>query len=407
MKRREALAALLLPALLAACAKHAGSGGPGFAYVANSGESTVSGFALGASGVPMPLQGSPFAAGAIGGVMTTTPNGAYLYVTGAPHRGSISAFAIGADGGLTAVSGAPFAGEPDALFAWPNPSGTFLYVVSEGDRSAAASVSTYAVAAASGALTLHSVSKFQPFHLFTGSTVIPCGGFVQVLDAGFSRRHAVANAGFDALYLGPHTLATYAMNRATGALTKMHEAPFAPQPEGHFMTAGGLCTPNGRFLYVPAVVFRATTTNARSLVLAYAVDPSTGAPKPIRGSPFPALAPPLVSPGESNAAIDPPGKFLYLANDVTPQTLKAGISVYAIDPSTGALTAVAGGTAPLPASGSGSIAVSRDGAFVYVVDLDTSDTVAGFAVDASSGALRSLPGSPFSTGRGPQAVVVR
>ncbi len=90
------------------------------------------------------------------------------------------------------------------------------------------------------------------------------------------------------------------------------------------------------------------------------------------------------------------GRFAYAANagDNT-------ISVYSIDPATGALTAVGAsvptGTSPY------AIAARPDGKYVYVVN-EISNNISVYAVNATSGGLAAIPGSPFAAGMDPQAL---
>jgi 6-phosphogluconolactonase len=90
------------------------------------------------------------------------------------------------------------------------------------------------------------------------------------------------------------------------------------------------------------------------------------------------------------------GRFAYAANagDNT-------ISVYSIDSTTGALTAV--GT-PVPTGTSPyAIAARQDGQYVYVVN-EISNNISVYAVNATSGELTAIPGSPFAAGTNPQAL---
>jgi 6-phosphogluconolactonase len=86
----------------------------------------------------------------------------------------------------------------------------------------------------------------------------------------------------------------------------------------------------------------------------YRIDRSAGALKEIAGSPFAA--------GDSpwSLAVDPSGKFVYVANR------GGAVSGYKIDPSTGALRAIAGSPFA-PGYGPVSVAVDPSGKFAYVV----------------------------------------
>jgi 6-phosphogluconolactonase len=80
------------------------------------------------------------------------------------------------------------------------------------------------------------------------------------------------------------------------------------------------------------------------------------------------------------------------------------ISGYAIDATTGALT-------PLPGSpftvGSNprSVALDPSSKFLYVANR-VSSNISGFAVDGATGALTQIPGSPFPAGSEPDSVAV-
>jgi len=75
---------------------------------------------------------------------------------------------------------------------------------------------------------------------------------------------------------------------------------------------------------------------------------------------------------------------------------------YTIDATSGALTPVAG--SPFEGSSNPDGVVDGTGKFVYISDYGSN--VFGFTIDATSGALRPVAGSPFATGEGPKDVVV-
>lgn len=92
---------------------------------------------------------------------------------------------------------------------------------------------------------------------------------------------------------------------------------------------------------------------------------------------------------------DGPETYVYVANYHS-----ADISAFLVNARTGALTAVAG--SPFAAADCLSfITVHPSGRLAYVIhkDLDLfSDQISGYSIDASTGALRRLTGSPFVTG---------
>jgi 6-phosphogluconolactonase len=88
--------------------------------------------------------------------------------------------------------------------------------------------------------------------------------------------------------------------------------------------------------------------------------------------------------------------------------LNDAVDGYSINPSSGALTAIAsspfglGGTAP----GGGGLSMFLEGGdtFLYATDM-SGGTVAGFNYDSASGTLTAIPGSPFPAGDNPVQAV--
>jgi len=93
-------------------------------------------------------------------------------------------------------------------------------------------------------------------------------------------------------------------------------------------------------------------------------------------------------------ASDPAGKYLYVS-----ETGTNGIRSFSIDASTGGLTPLAG--SPTAAgSGVGPIVVDSTGSFLYVANLHD-NTISAFTLSSTTGALTAIAGSPFPTGTGP------
>ena len=102
--------------------------------------------------------------------------------------------------------------------------------------------------------------------------------------------------------------------------------------------------------------------------------------------------------------LPPPGPgasyFVYVANHDSDT-----ISAYAMDAATGALTAVAG--SPFdngPGSNPMNVCADPAGKFLYVAN--QAGSVSAYAIDAASGALAPVPGSPFAAGANSQAIAV-
>lgn len=113
---------------------------------------------------------------------------------------------------------------------------------------------------------------------------------------------------------------------------------------------------------------------------------------PVRGAPFGA------EDSAPSVAIEPAGHHLYVGGSGN------GISGYAIDARSGTLHLVHG--SPFPASKYGPTVVvfDRSGRYAYAANLNDKN-VTEYAIDEESGALRPLPWSPLALGRYPFRLV--
>ena len=102
-------------------------------------------------------------------------------------------------------------------------------------------------------------------------------------------------------------------------------------------------------------------------------------------------------------AVDPSGKFVYVANASPTDS----ISAFTVDPNTGALSRVVGSPFSTPGCDA-SITVDPSAKFVYKAERcgqTNSDNVLGFSLDPSTGALKSLDSSPFASGGDASSIV--
>ena len=93
------------------------------------------------------------------------------------------------------------------------------------------------------------------------------------------------------------------------------------------------------------------------------------------------------------------GQFSYVANqgDNT-------VSGYTVNATTGALTPIPG--SPFPAGSFPiSVAVDPSDKFIYVVD-NVDNNISGYTINAVSGVLAPIPGSPFAAGGAPYSMAV-
>ena len=143
--------------------------------------------------------------------------------------------------------------------------------------------------------------------------------------------------------------------------------------------------------------FAYVANSASGTISAYRVDATTGALTPVAGSPFPDEWSPV------SVTVNPAGTFAYAANSFG-NTGPGTVSAYRINARTGALMPVAG--SPFAAGiGPASVTVNPAGTFAYVAN-NGSSTVSAYRVNATTGALTPVVGSPFLTGKYPHSVSV-
>ncbi len=195
--------------------------------------------------------------------------------------------------------------------------------------------------------------------------------------AGFAY---VANQGSD-------NVSGYTIDAATGVLSEVAGSPFAAGTSPESISVD----PSGKFIYVANFGSAIASGN----VSAYTIDASTGALSEVAGSPFAAGTQPV------SVAVEPSGRFAYVANNVS-----GNISAYRIDATTGALTSI--GAAVAAGFRPNAITVDPSGKFAYVANFigDFSGNVSAYTVDAGTGALSEVAGSPFAAGLDPQSVTV-
>jgi 6-phosphogluconolactonase len=182
----------------------------------------------------------------------------------------------------------------------------------------------------------------------------------------------------------------FSVDNTSGTLTTVSGSPFTVGPG---QGAGGLATdPGGKFLFV-------AESNANQLA-AFTIS-SSGQLAAVAGSPFATGSFPVED------AVDPSGKFLYVSNN---QDGLGSISGYTINSSTGVLTPISGSPfATMVNGGPVGLTVHPNGKFLYVAmggtDVPNNQIVAD-SIDATTGALSPVTGSPFATGTQPSWVAI-
>jgi 6-phosphogluconolactonase (cycloisomerase 2 family) len=339
---------------------------PRFAYVANYGDgispSTVSAYTINASTGALTSIATAVAAGIGPHSVTVDPSGKFAYVANWSSN-DVSAYTINASGALIPVGTVATATNPFSVTV--DPTFKFAYVANYGDGISPSTVSAYTIDS-TGALT--SIATAVAAGIAPSSvTVDPTGKFAYVVNQG------------------SNNVSAYTIN-ASGALTSIGTVATGTNPVSVSVD------PSGKFAYV--------ANWGTNDVSQYKIG-SDGS--------LAAMTPATVAAGTTPASVtvDPSGKYAYVANQGSND-----VSAYTINAS-GALTPIIcsgtscrgnnfpAGTNPI------SVTVDPSGKFAYVAnygdDINPS-TVSAYNINASSGALTAVGGSPFLAGVGPVSV---
>ncbi len=139
----------------------------------------------------------------------------------------------------------------------------------------------------------------------------------------------------------------------------------------------------------PSGTFAYAANNGSSNVSAYRINATTGALSPVEGSPFAAPENP------SAITVNPAGTIAYVVSEGAYLSI-GSVSAYRINASTGALTPIAG--SPVTAGkGPKAITIDSAGTFAYVAN-SLDETITAYHVDSITGALAPVAGSPFAAG---------
>ena len=183
--------------------------------------------------------------------------------------------------------------------------------------------------------------------------------------------------------IADNLISMFSVDQTTGLLTPLSPATVATGREPQFIAMD----PLGRFAYTSD-----TNDNAVSM---YKVDLQTGVLLP--------TSPATVSTGSSLSAeapggltVEPKGRFVYASNQA------GSVSSFALDPTTGVLTAASPAMVP---AGNRPFTANADpgGRFLYVPDAG-SDRLYVFAIDQTTGALTPAPVPSVVTGMRPTSV---
>jgi len=195
-----------------------------------------------------------------------------------------------------------------------------------------------------------------------------CGGAVVSVQAGYLYVLNDNTAG--------NNIYGFSVNEKTGELTQLANFPVSTGFNG-----GG--STNLEMIAVDNVNKRLYAINrGSSNISAYSIDAATGALTALPFSPITGIA------NERSVKVHPTGSPLIVAGDAVASFL---ITPTSATPAAGSPFAVGTGVSP------GGATLSRDGNYFYTGG-NTGNFFAGFSVDAASGVLTALAGSPFDTG---------
>lgn len=169
--------------------------------------------------------------------------------------------------------------------------------------------------------------------------------------------------------LAERTVAGFSVS-ATGALNKFGQASTSGVGSERIVF-----DPNFSLLYV--------ANKFSSDVSIFKVDASSGALTALAGSPF-AVGDQNTQEGISTIAVDPSGKFLFVANTLT------GFWAYSVNSTTGALTALPRAPFQVDAMQPTSIAVHRNGKFVYIAGSSIPSSITTYSIDATAGTVAKI-----------------
>ena len=336
-----------------------------FAYTANNQSNSVSQWKIDPASGSLTPAGANIAVGGSPDAVSLAPNGKWAFI--ATNNGlQIYGFSIDPNSGaLTAVPGSPFtnsqfvSGHPNPDIA-VDPTSHYLYLASLNDGT----VGGFAIDQTTGALT---ALPGAPYAAGAGAGAIPAfspnGKFLYVMNQ-------TAN-----------TVSGYTIN-SDGSLSNVTGSPFAT---GVTTPTWISFTPSGGFAYVSG--------SGSNNIAAFTADPNTGALTPIAGG--------IYATNDNYPAditIDTTGKHLYV-----PNKHGATIAAFTIN-SDGTLTSIGSATT---GGGTTFVQIEVNGKYAYAsAGSATTNGLYGYAIDATTGALTALTGSPYATGSQPLFVTI-
>ena len=312
---------------------------------------------------PQTNTGGTNGGGSNGGGTNPTNTGDYLYVGNAGNV-FLAGFSVSTTGALSTLTNSPYNNGVAIASLAVTPNNAYLYAGTTGG------IFEYLINS-NGSLTI------QNNGVALAQDVIPT--IMQVDSTGTYLLASGLGITAQAQALG-----IYQINSTTGALTALQGSPLAlftgsaSTPTAQSPT-GLLITPDNSLVYVSL-----GTLGVQVLTLGSGGALSAGS--------APTILPPSsksTAPADYGLASDPNSKFLFVAE------FNTGLRVLSIG-TNGALSEISGspyttGTGPT------GVIVDPSGSFVYVANKG-SNNISAYTLNASSGVLTTISGSPFSSG---------
>lgn len=190
-----------------------------------------------------------------------------------------------------------------------------------------------------------------------------------------------------AVNAGSNDMNAYSIDRSSGNLTQVSGSPFKLPGKGNRVAAHQLR---------PFVYATSTNSSGTTDINAFSVQ-SNGSLLPVPGSPF------TGSLTDDALTIDRTGKYLYAS---ATSTGNGAVAAFEINQTNGSLTPVPGspfltptyaGCTQFCSMSPSDLEVDPSGKYLYAAE-NVQDSVAGFNIDQTTGALTNLPGSPYAEG---------
>ena len=312
--------------------------------------------------------------------MAVTSDYLHLYLANQGNN-TVVHYTIASNGVLTVKDSVTLAAKPVSLAV--NAAGTFLYVVY---GSTSATLTAYPLS--SGTIGTAANTEVLAIPGFATDTVLPTGVavlansaavFVSAYDQSAYNPGGVTNS-----TASPGWVFGYSVGSG-GALTPAVGSPF----KAGIKPSAIVAEPANRFVYV--------TDFASDQMIAYGINNGSTLSYLLNG-PFKTGNEPIA------IAVDPRGLFIYVANE-----LDSSVTAYSIDLKTGTPSQSVNATgASFNATDAEPVAIAIDpalGRFVYTAN-HLGNSVSGFRLDPTSGALTSTQATPYPTGQTPTALVV-